>query len=223
MDIANSSIAQSDSAYAAGAASWLDSLFQNSERSDSDAGLRSERRVYTIFASRREQLLAADELVQRRYAWRGYQLSSASDSTEPLVRGVTLLAKSGKQVLGTLTVRAGWSHPLFAEQSYDAEIELLRRQGRRVGELVRLAMEEGADWRVALDTLVHSAYVLTRFVHSLTDVVIEVNPRHVRFYKRVFGFVAAAAERFCTRVGAPSVLMRLDLEQFGKRLESLRI
>jgi hypothetical protein len=46
-----------------------------------------------------------------------------------------------------------------------------------------------------------------------------VNPRHVRFYRRVFGFAVAAAERVCERVGAPSVLLRLDLECFGRRLQ----
>jgi hypothetical protein len=66
---------------------------------------------------------------------------------------------------------------------------------------------------------VQSAYLITRVVHALTDVVIEVNPRHVRFYQRVFGFVVGAAERMCERVGAPSVLLRLDLERFGRKLQ----
>ena len=74
---------------------------------------------------------------------------------------------------------------------------------------------------MALDALGQSAYLVTRVIHALTDVVIEVNPRHVRFYRRVFGFVVAGAGRLCTRVGAPSVLMQLDLEQFARRVQSL--
>jgi hypothetical protein len=35
----------------------------------------------------------------------------------------------------------------------------------------------------------------------------------------VFGFAAGAAERFCERVGAPSVLLCLDLERFGRKLQ----
>jgi hypothetical protein len=35
----------------------------------------------------------------------------------------------------------------------------------------------------------------------------------------VFGFVVAATERFCSRVEAPSVLLLLDLEQFGRKLQ----
>ena len=84
---------------------------------------------------------------------------------------------------------------------------------------MKLAVEEGVDWKAALNALVQSAYLVTRVVHALTDVLIEVNPRHVRFYERVFGFVVAATERVCTRAGAPSILMQLDLAQFARRLQ----
>ena len=85
-------------------------------------------------------------------------------------------------------------------------------------QLVRLAIVEGENWRSPLDALVQSAYLVTRVMHGLTDVLIEVNPRHVPFYRRVFGFVQAGVEKVCPRVGAPSVLMRLDLDQFAQRL-----
>src|SRR5205807_9688675 len=87
--------------------------------------------------------------------------------------------------------------PLLAEKTYGGEIERLRQGGRRVGELVKFAVEEGADWKAAMDALGQSAYLVARVIHALTDVVIEVNPRHVRFYRRVFGFAVAAAGRLC--------------------------
>ena len=201
--------------------SWLDSLLDKTVLCPAHLPPSTADRMRGLVALRREQLAAADDLVRRRYAWRGYALSNgARAAAAPLV---TLLAQSDDEVVGTLTVRPGGAHGLFAEQSYGAEIEQLRSRGRRVGELVRLALEEGADWRRALDALVRSAYVITRFMYALTDVVIEVNPRHARFYQRVFGFAVGAAERFCTRVGAPSVLLLLELEAFGKRLESLQL
>ena len=132
---------------------------------------------------------------------------------------MTLLAEDSGRLLGTLTVRPDSPRGLLAEESYGTEIERLRSAGRRVGELVKLAVEEGVDWKAALNALVQSAYVITRVVHALTDVLIEVNPRHVRFYERVFGFVVAATERLCVRAGAPAILMQLDLAQFGRRLE----
>lgn len=201
--------------------SWLDSLLDRTTLCPAHLPPTTTHRVRGTVALRREQLEAADDLVQRRYAWRGYALSHGPRAAAaPLV---TLLAQSDDHVVGTLTVRPGGVHGLFAEQSYGAEIEQLRGRGRRVGELVRLAIEEGADWRRALDALVRSAYVITRFMYALTDVVIEVNPRHARFYQRIFGFAVGAAERFCSRVGAPSVLLLLELQQFGRRLESLEL
>jgi hypothetical protein len=176
----------------------------------------------TVVAVSPEQLQAAEQLVRRRYQWRGYRIPPAEDSLAPERREqdleVTLLAEQRGSLLGTLTVRPDSSNGLLAEQAYRAEIESLRRGGRRVGELVKLAVEKGADWKAALDTLIQSAYLLTRVIHGLTDVLIEINPRHVLFYQRVFGFVVAAAENLCARVGAPSVLMRLDLDQFSLRL-----
>jgi N-acyl amino acid synthase FeeM len=185
--------------------------------------LRPNEGLRTLVAVLPEQFRAADDLVRKRYAWRGYHVSSTQDSgtAGPVVerQPVTLLAEDCGRLLGTLTVRPDSPDGLLAEQSYGAEIERLRREGRRVGELVKLAVEEGVDWKAALDALVQSAYLVTRVVHLLTDILIEVNPRHVRFYQRVFGFVVAAGERICARAGAPSVLMRLDIAQFAQRLE----
>lgn len=166
---------------------------------------------------------AAEELVRRRYEWRGYQVSTAQSPDPATVHASTprivLLAENAGRVVGTLTVRPDAPHGLLAERTYGDQISSMRSDGHRIGELVKLAVEEGADWRAVLDSLVQSAYMVTRVVLALTDVVIEVNPRHVRFYQRVFGFVVAASERVCERVGAPAVLLRLDLQQFGRRLQ----
>lgn len=174
----------------------------------------------TLIAVREEQFDAAETLVRRRYSERGYLPDGAERATsEAAVRPLTLLAQIGGRLLGTLTVRPDGSEGLFAERSYSGEVGALRASGHRLGELVKLATVEGADWKQALDALVQSAYLVTRVVYGLTDVLIEVNPRHVRFYRRVFGFVEAGGTRLCERVGAPSVLMRLDLKRFGQRLE----
>lgn len=170
----------------------------------------------TSIAVRPDQLMAAESLVLRRYAWRGYR--STAEARQEAGPRVMLLAEKDGTLMGTLTVRPDSPAGLLAERTYGDEIQRLRSEGHRLGELVRLAVEEGADWKSALDALVQSAYFITHVVHSLTDVLIEVHPRHVRFYQRVFGFALAAAERVCERVGAPSTLLRLDLDHFGRRL-----
>ena len=176
---------------------------------------------HTSIAVRSDQVRAAEELVCRRYSWRGYRIGVEASSAAPSEDGsrVVLLAQNAGQLQGTLTVRRDTPRGLLAENAYSDEVQEMRSTGRRLGELVQLAIEEGADWRGALDALVQSAYLVTRVIQGLTDVVIEVNPRHVRFYERVFGFVVAAAERFCERAAAPCVLLSLDLESFGRRLQ----
>jgi hypothetical protein len=203
---------------------WMDALMNRTAAPAVSVPSISSRAGWrTSIAVRADHMTAADDLVSRRYAWRGYRMAPskaacASREAQGSPR-VVLLAQHGGHLMGTLTVRPDSPQGLFAEQSYFDEIHAMRRDGHRLGELVKLAVEEGADWKAALDALVQSAYLITRVVNSLTDVVIEVNPRHVRFYQRVFGFAVAASERFCERVRAPSVLLRLDLEQFGRRLQ----
>ena len=200
-------------------ARWLDSLLDKSRIAPRNCvPLPVARGLRTLVAVNPEQRHAAEELVRRRYAWRGYWAANDCGNAHAADERVTLLAEKEGKLLGTVTVRP--DAPLLAEKTYGGEIERLRQAGRRVGELVKLAVEEGADWKAALDALGQSAYLVARVVHALTDVVIEVNPRHVRFYRRVFGFMVAAAGRLCPRVGAPSVLMQLDLEQFARRVQS---
>ncbi len=55
----------------------------------------------------------------------------------------------------------------------------------------------------------------------MTDVFIEVNPRHVTYYSRIMGFVVAAGERLCERVCAPSVLLHLEVEALAARLQTM--
>ena len=45
-----------------------------------------------------------------------------------------------------------------------------------------------------LASLFGLVYTVGRVTHGVTDVFIEVNPRHAGFYSRVLGFVVAAGE-----------------------------
>jgi len=219
-------------------AHWLDSLLKESRSGrgseahmpkrkfilDTSAQQRArDGSLRTVIAVSPSQHDAVERLVRRRYAWRGYNLPQTGTADDvaalhPEPTRVTLLAEDRGTLVGTLTLGLDSPRGLMAEQTYGEEIERVRSQSRKVGELVRLAMAQGVDWKSVLDALVQASYRAARVVHAMTDLFIEVNPRHVRFYQRVFGFAAATAERQCARVGAPSVLMHLDLEQFGQRL-----
>ena len=197
----------------------MDALLERPKRA---VALPSHAGWHTSIAVRADQFRAAQELVGRRYAWRGYQAEAQAPSATPSPEDgsrVVLLAQYAGRLMGTVTVRRDTPQGLLAEKAYAEEIQDMRSRGIRLGEVVKLAIEEGVDSRAALDALVQSAYLVTRVVQGLTHVVIEVNPRHVRFYERALGFVIAGAERFCERAGAACVLLSLDLERFGRRLQ----
>jgi hypothetical protein len=167
-------------------------------------------------ASTAGELAAAASLVESRYAWRGYAVQP--DDRAP---GITVLATRHAGTAGTLTLRADGPAGLAADEGYAEALDLARKAGRRLCELTRLAIDSDAAWRPTLGALIGLAYLAGRTLHEVTDVFVEVNPRHARFYQRMFGFVAAAGERFCPRVEAPAVLLRLELDRFEARLRQL--
>lgn len=171
-------------------------------------------RAIACVASHPDEFAAADRLVRQRYASRGYQLPPEDAPTDA---STTLLAVSGNQLLGTLTLRPDSRHGLLVDKTHGASIARLREEGWRLGEVGRLAFQRGVDWRNVLDALVHVVYRVAR-ANGVNELVIEVNPRHVGFYLRAFGFTPFGTVGYCERVKAPSVLMQLPVERLGIRL-----
>jgi hypothetical protein len=174
--------------------------------------------VRATIASTDDEFAAATSLVESRYAWRGYALRP-DDRTA----AVTVIATRHADTVGTLTLRADGPAGLAADEGYLEVLDLARRAGRHLCELTRLAIDVDAAWRPTLGALIGLAYLAGRALHEVTDVFVEVNPRHARFYQRMFGFVVAAGERFCPRVEAPAVLLRLELERLDARLRNLAL
>ncbi len=167
---------------------------------------------------------AASVLLQKMYGWRGYEVEPNAPH-EP--NRITLAADSQGDTVATMSLCLDDPEiGLPADENFGDILAALRAQGRRLCEPARLAIDRNVNMRV-FAALIHISYVYAHNLHGCTDYVIEVNPRHVRFYKRMLGFRDAAAERHCSRVGAPAVLLRLDLahmaeqiRQYGGRMES---
>lgn len=183
--------------------------------------------LHIAVAKSRAQFESARDLVRRRYAWRGYEVEDAADV--PMEHGhkqssqVTFLVGSGQSALGTLTLGLDGPLGLRAEAAYGDVIDQFRAAGHRVCELTRLAVAECANSKAVLASLFSLAHAVGRTTHDVSDVFIEVNPRHVGYYSRVLGFVVAAGERFCQRVRAPSVLLQLEIEALEERLGLLDV
>jgi len=184
--------------------------------------------LHIAVAKRAEQFAAARNLVRERYASRGYELADPADARaesphERSSQEITFVVASRHATVGTVTLGLDGAHGLRAEEAYCDVIDRYRVAGCRVCELTRLALAERVDSKAVLASLFYLAHAVGRTAHDVTDVFIEVNPRHVAFYSRVLGFVVAAGEKFCERVRAPSVLLQLELEALELRLGLLNV
>lgn len=164
-------------------------------------------------AHRRE---AAGLLIRKMYGWRGYAVEPHRCQE---ANKITLYAETGGVVVGTLSLCMDSAARLPADDNFRDKLELLREQGRRLCEPSRLAIDKGMSKRV-FAALIHISYIYARTIHRYSDYVIEVNPRHVMFYRRMLGFHDVGPARPCNRVGAPAVLLRLPLDQMGEQIRT---
>ena len=151
---------------------------------------------------------AAGLLVRRRYAWRGYQIG-AGDRVQP--NRITISACDPEDVVATISVGLDSVAGLFVDQLYREEVDEFRARNRKVCEFTKLAIEASVHSRPVLAALFHIAYIHARRINRCADLFVEVNPRHVAFYKQMLGFSDCGPERLDPRVGACAVLLRLDL------------
>jgi len=167
---------------------------------------------------------SASILLNRMYAKRGY--TSTGLPTQSTPDRITLTACEDEDTVGTITI--GFDSPtgLHVDDLFIEEVDALRRRGRRVCEFTKLAMDGVVKSKRVLASLFHVAYIYAHRLRGFQNLLIEVNPRHVRYYERMLGFEVKSAERLNTRVNAPAVLMSLDfahaheqIARFGGKAE----
>lgn len=185
--------------------------------SPDDTLIGVQQRFKVRFANRAGGRESAGVLVKKMYATRGYQAKMGPVHPER----ITLVADVEQSVIGTLTIGLGRSAPLLAEQLYPTEIAHLREQGCEVCEYTRLAIDGHVRSQRVIASLFHIGYLYPHRVLGYTDGVLEVNPRHVNFYKRMLGFTVIGPERICPRVNAPAVLMRTNFTYMANQVQAV--
>ena len=130
---------------------------------------------------------------------------------------LTLLAQdpSGNDCATISLVFDSEAHGLPCDEIYRAEASELRASGCRLAEVTRLAIDEScAGAKSLLLHLFNQCYIFARIVRGHTDLLVEVNPRHVAYYQRLLRFTVAGPERPCSRVqNAPALLLRLNFDE----------
>lgn len=183
------------------------------------------RRCFTIRAaeSSRERR-SASRLIERMYASRGYDATPLP--LEGSAYAKTFVASEHNEAIGTLTINVDAAEGLMVDGVFPDEVAQFRAEGHRLCEFTKLAMDRVVRSPRLLASLFHVAYIYAFRVKGLTHLLIEVNPRHVRYYVTMLGFKVVGPVRHNARVNAPAVLLALDLShakeqiaRFGGKVE----
>ena len=203
----------------------LRSMLWDDGPADDATDSQISRRLFQIrMADSARRRSDASILINRMYATRGYRSAGLPERAPP--SRITLVASEHDATIGTITI--GFDSPagLLVEDLFAAETQEMRFAGRTVCEFTKLAMDSVVRSTRVLATLFHVAFIYSHRIMGASDLLIEVNPRHTAYYKRMLGFEVVAPARLNHRVNAPAVLMRLDfahaheqIAQFGGTLK----
>lgn len=188
-------------------------------------GPAGPRRFKIKSADSTERRSRVNSLLKDRYGWRGYQ--QVSLPTDPTVNRFTLTAVEDDVVIGTITVAFDSPSRMGADEAFGPELTAMRAQGRKLCEFTKLAIDPVVGTKRVLATLFHVAYIVAHRLRGFDMLLMEVNPRHVRYYERMLGCTVLASERINKSVNAPAVLLgaefayiKSQIGQFGGQPDS---
>lgn len=177
--------------------------------------------AFTIRLAHDQTRRAAGDLLAQRYAWRGYRtVTLPRDQTG---WRTTLTAHGdGESPLGTLTLELdGGPEGLSAAAAFAPEVTAMRARGLRLAEFTRLAVETTPNSQRVLAGLFHVGFVVAHRLRRCDTLLLEVNPRHVRFYTRMLGCQVVGAEREHPGVRAPAVLLSAPFAYIRAQIQAL--
>lgn len=157
---------------------------------------------------------SASMLISKMYAWRGY---SGNHQIAHDPNRITLTASNADGVIGTLSLNLDSEVGLLADQVFQDHIDPYRAGGK-VCEIIKLAIDPTVKSKAVLASLFHVAFIYARDLHQCSDIFIEVNPRHRRFYEVMLDFQVECESRPNPRVDAPAVLLRGEIARGTQRI-----
>jgi len=152
----------------------------------------------------------AYDLVERRYGDRGLAVTRERYSSRNENGDIVCTARDGEQIVGTLSVRFDGIGGLHADALFEAELAEWRAAGIKLCEFGSLAVDRHSyNAKRVLAQVFHLGYLHAHRRERCERLVIEVNPRHVAFYRRYLGLLPYTTARHNPRVNAPAVLMSI--------------
>ncbi|MDE2301007.1 MAG: acetyltransferase [Sphingomonadales bacterium] len=154
------------------------------------------------------------DLINRRYAWRGY---GSNHKLSGRKNEATFTACTGNVVIGTVTLATESSRGLDVETTFPEETRFLRGQrGVELCELKKLAIDSSCKSLNILSSMFHFAFLYGTANKFGNRLLAEVNPRHVIFYEKMLGFKKFGPVKINKSVDAPSQLLFIDVKSIQK-------
>lgn len=180
--------------------------------------LEQERRLIDFrMADSDIQHVSASALVNRMYSWRGYR-SNHEAVAKPHCSTFTVW--SDDEIIGALTLMVDSVAGLAIDETFAKELAPFRAHpGASLCELTKFAFDPSPNSRPLLASLFHIIYIYGTRCFNCTDLFIEVNPRHVRFYEVMLGFVRVGPLKTNSTVDAPSQLMLLKVSDIRRYID----
>jgi len=158
-------------------------------------------------------------LVERRYGDRGLNIGRERYSCRNEDGDIVCTARDEGRVVGTLSVRFDGEGGLHADLLFKTELDEWRAEGVKLCEFGGLAVDKHShEPKRVLAQIFHLGYLHAHRRAGCERLVIEVNPRHVGFYRRCLGLVPRTAARHNPRVNAPAVLMSIELAEVREQI-----
>jgi len=167
--------------------------------------------------SETDRLLAQD-LINRRYDWRGY----GDHHVIPKSEGhSTFLACLDGLPVGTITLAVDMGGGLATDGTFRDELNTFRRvPGTSLCELTKFAFDADMPSRKLLASLFHIVFLYGMRHHRCTHLFIEVSPRHRRFYEAMLGFRPSGEVKTNDSVQTASQLMWLEVADIASHISA---
>lgn len=178
----------------------------------------SKRHFEIQLAATLEQRVAAEQLINEMYQWRGYgsdhRLSASANC-------FTFNATIDGELVGTISLTVDMHTGLAADNTFRDVLDDMRSSaGVQICELTKFAFCSTRAPMHVIASLFHTIFIFGTQKFACTDLFIEVNPRHIRFYEVLLGFSLVGALRSNASVDAPAQLMRLRVSDIGRYIST---
>jgi len=134
---------------------------------------------------------------------------------------VVLIVKNQDGIIvGSVTIAFESNFRLPAMSLFQNEIEYIRMPEMKIAEISRLVIDKNyRNSKNILLLLINYLFIYTHHVKEYSRLVIQVNPRHVNFYKTFLCFDEISESRPCSQVqNAPAVLLSVSMSIYQNEL-----